>query len=256
MVQSSVVCVVAGQPSNMTAEWTRMRQHQLMVQDMYDGYADEYDEELCGLGYRTPALLEAALLSRPGRLAADVEAGVLSRTDALDIGCGTGLMGTLLRARCKGRLLGCDLSARMLEVGAATRPGTYDATQEADVVSYLRARPAGQADLVVACEVYPYLRSLVDVVRAAEAALCLGGLLAFSVEAARPEECASHGWVERVETGRIAHSAEYVRSLATSELELSSLASVELRHDGDQLVSGFAVLMTKVEGHAITDAHG
>ena len=238
-----------------STEWVRVRQQQLMVQDMYDEYAETYDEELCGkggLGYRTPKLLEAALLSRPGRLAADVLEGVLSRTNVLDIGCGTGLMGTLLRARCRGNLLGCDLSARMLEVGAECRPGLYDATEEADGVSYLRGRPTGQTDLIVACEVFPYYESLVDVFRAAEAALCLGGVLAFSVEAALPEECAEdHGWVEREETGRIAHSAEYLRSLAgaaTSELALISLASVELRHDGDELVPGFAVLMIKVTG--------
>ena len=76
--------------------------------------------------------------------------------------------------------------------------------------------------------------------------LCVGGVFAFSVEAARADECASDGWVERPDTCRHAHSAEYLRSLATAELELSSLASVELRHDGDELVSGFAVLMTKV----------
>ena len=235
-----------------SAEWTRVRQQQLMLQDMYDEYADTYDEELCGkggLGYRTPELLEAALLARPGRLAADVSEGVLSRTNALDVGCGTGLMGMLLRARCEGQLLGCDLSARMLKVGAESRPGLYDTTEAADGVSYLRSRPAGQADLVVACEVFPHMESLVDFFRAAEAALCLGGVFAFSVEEGLPEECADHGWVERQETGRVAHSAEYLRSLAAaaaSELELSSLASVELRHDGDELVHGFAVLTTKV----------
>ena len=50
-----------------STEWVRVRQQQLMVQDMYDEYAETYDEELCGkggLGYRTPKLLEAALLSR------------------------------------------------------------------------------------------------------------------------------------------------------------------------------------------------
>ena len=50
-----------------STEWVRVRQQQLMVQDMYDEYAETYDEELCGkggLGYRTPKLLEVALLSR------------------------------------------------------------------------------------------------------------------------------------------------------------------------------------------------
>lgn len=74
-------------------------------------YCPRYEGDLIGadgkggkgsLGYRTPNHLEDALLSRPGRLAADVEAGVLSHLDALDLGCGTGLMGVLLRPHCRG----------------------------------------------------------------------------------------------------------------------------------------------------------
>jgi len=177
-----------------SADWTRERQRRLELKELYDDYADTYEGDLLGadgkggkgsLGYRTPNHLEDALLSRPGRLAADVEAGVLSRLDALDLGCGTGLMGVLLRPHCRGRLVGCDLSKRMLKVGAASRPGVYDDLVAAECVSFLSARPPASADLVVAADVFPYLFSLSDVAAAAQAALCVGGVFCFSTEACR-----------------------------------------------------------------------
>lgn len=247
------------------AGWTREQQLQerLELQDMYDEYAETYEAELLqGLLYRTPQRLEEALLSRPGRLSDDVTAGVLSHLDALDIGCGTGLMGVLLRARCRGRLLGCDLSERMLAVGKESHPGVYDGLAASDGVAYLRARPAGSADLVVAADVFPYMGSLADVLAAAQAALCVGGVLAFSTEAARLDECggagegdgsaqaprASRGWVKRAESQRTAHSAEYLCWLvaeASSELELCALSNVELRRDEGAVIRGFAVLLIK-----------
>ena len=177
-----------------SADWTRERQRRLELKELYDDYADTYEGDLLGadgkggkgsLGYRTPNHLEDALRSRPGRLAADVEAGVLSRLDALDLGCGTGLMGVLLRPHCRGRLVGCDLSKRMLKVGAASHPGVYDDLVAAECVSFLSARPPASADLVVAADVFPYLRCLSDVAAAAQAALCVGGVFCFSTEACR-----------------------------------------------------------------------
>ena len=191
--RSTTVCGAAAVMTT-SADWTRERQRRLELKELYDDYADTYEGDLLGadgkggkgsLGYRTPNHLEDALLSRPGRLAADVEAGVLSRLDALDLGCGTGLMGVLLRPHCRGRLVGCDLSKRMLKVGAASHPGVYDDLVAAECVSFLSARPPASADLVVAADVFPYLRCLSDVAAAAQAALCVGGVFCFSTEACR-----------------------------------------------------------------------
>ena len=204
--------------------------------------------------------------------------GVLSRLDALDLGCGTGLMGLLLRPYCRGALVGCDLSKRMLSVGAASHPGVYDRLHAAEGVSFLNGRPPASADLIVAADVFPYLGSLSDMAAAAQAALCVGGVFCFSTEACRLDECGvqapggggggaasaaahaesytqrvSSGWVQRVDedgeaTERIAHSAEYLCSLAvlaSSELDLGAISSVVLRRDGTQTIKGFAVLMIK-----------
>jgi predicted TPR repeat methyltransferase len=88
----------------------------------FNEYAHHFESELVGkLRYRTPAKIDDALTRAINR--AD---GVLSSAVAVDIGCGTGLAGEVLRSRCIGRLVGCDLSPRMLAVAAQKRRADGD----------------------------------------------------------------------------------------------------------------------------------
>jgi predicted TPR repeat methyltransferase len=98
----------------------------------------------------------------------------------LDLGCGTGLSGLALRPFAL-RLEGLDLSPRML-AEARRRQGLYDALHEGDLLEALPARP-GAFDLVVAADVLNYLGDLAPALGAIAAALALGGVAAFSVEA-------------------------------------------------------------------------
>ncbi len=85
------------------------------VARLFDDYAWRFDKHLIkNLGYRAPALIADALSAvAPGR-------GFVS---ALDLGCGTGLMGAPLRERID-RLAGVDLSAAM--IAKARERGLYD----------------------------------------------------------------------------------------------------------------------------------
>lgn len=232
------------------------RHFRQQVEQLFDEYAPKFERSLCvDLKYRTPQELERVLLSRAGRSEADQAAGVLSHSTCVDFGCGTGLMGVLLRARCTGRLIGCDLSRGMLEVAERAHAGVYDELDAADAVSYLRKQAAGSADLVVGADVCVYMRQLVDLVAAAAAALSLGGILAFSTEACRLDEVVGglppngDGWVER-KSERIAHSEEYLRWLvaeASSPLQLLALESSDIRNDGKEVIRGHLVLMQKVQ---------
>jgi predicted TPR repeat methyltransferase len=218
-------------------------------------YAPKFERSLCvDLKYRTPQELERVLLSREDRSDADRASGMLSHSTCVDFGCGTGLMGVLLRPRCTGRLIGSDLSRGMLEVAERKHAGVYDQLEAADAVSHLRRQAAGSADLVVGADVCVYMRQLVDLVAAAAAALAVGGLLAFSTEACRLDEVegglppTGEGWVER-KSERIAHSEEYIRWLvgdAASPLKLVTLESSDIRNDGKKVIRGFLVLMQKV----------
>jgi predicted TPR repeat methyltransferase len=76
---------------------------------LFDRYADHFDEHLVGkLRYRTPSLLLDAVM----RLA---PSGNLGTLDILDLGCGTGLVGSLLRPLAR-TLTGVDISSNMLQI--------------------------------------------------------------------------------------------------------------------------------------------
>ena len=97
-----------------------------LVIDLYDRYADQYDQHVAGaLKYRTPDLLSDAI----GRCSPG--AGL----DILDLGCGTGLFGARLRARAR-TLAGVDISANMLQI--ARRRGIYDNLVCDELVDFLR----------------------------------------------------------------------------------------------------------------------
>jgi predicted TPR repeat methyltransferase len=68
------------------------------------------------------------LVSDVGVIAAPVER-------AIDLGCGTGLVGVAFRGLCQ-HLVGVDLSGKMID--QATRKQVYDALHEGDVVDFLQ----------------------------------------------------------------------------------------------------------------------
>lgn len=158
------------------------------VETLFDQYAGHFDHALVGtLGYRGPQLLEGLL-------------GDDSWGRGLDLGCGTGLMGEVLRPRC-GWLEGWDISAGMLREARAR--AVYDRLEKRDL-SRLDP-PAERWDLITAADVFSYLGELGPILGWCHAALTEGGTLAFTAEAATPEEAATGGCVLR-QSRRYAHS--------------------------------------------------
>ena len=78
------------------------------VEALFDQYAPQFEASLVGkLGYRVPDLLDDLVDAEMARL------GIGSFERALDLGCGTGLMGERLRTKV-GHLEGVDISAGLL----------------------------------------------------------------------------------------------------------------------------------------------
>lgn len=135
------------------------------VEALFDTYSGEFDTSLVEkLGYRGPEGIAALLPDR--RFA-----------DALDLGCGTGLMGAILRHRCD-RIEGWDISSGMLRRAAAKR--MYDRLQKVDLGRL--PPPLATRDLVVAADVFNYIGPLQDIADWVARTLVPGGLFAFSVE--------------------------------------------------------------------------
>lgn len=201
---------------------------------LFDQYADTFDTSLVEkLGYRVPDLI-ATSIERLGRE---------SFAHAVDLGCGTGLMGARLRGMTSF-LEGSDISAGML--AKARAKGIYDRLEQADLLS-LQPNATG-IDLVVAADVFIYLGRLENVLGTVSAMLAPGGLFAFSTEAHD-----GPGDLVLRESRRYAHSEAYLRGLlAACGLEVLSFDRETLRNDRAAPVAGFVVVARR--GHAAGEA--
>lgn len=112
-------------------------------------------------------------------------AGPPSWRACADLGCGTGLMGPLLRPDC-GRLVGVDLSAGMCDKARAR--GCYDSVHVCELVEWLQALATGGGDasscgggggrgfdLLVAADVLVYIGDLQPLLAAAGDACSASG---------------------------------------------------------------------------------
>lgn len=192
------------------------------VEALFDQYAPRFDAALTEkLGYRGPEILMRALS----------HTGFAHAARALDLGCGTGLMGEALRARCTV-LEGVDLSAGMLE--RARRRGLYDRLEKADIAAIPLAEPA--YDLIVAADVFAYLGALDGVLAWAAGSLAPGGRLAFTVETG-----AGPGYTLQP-SRRYAHGRAYLETLlAQAGLRAVSIAPCVVRRDRGADIDSFVV---------------
>lgn len=149
---------------------TPSRANDAYVRSTFDAFASSFDAKLESLEYRAPELIHDCMretLGAPSR-----------QFEMLDAGCGTGLLGVLVRGYCK-RLDGVDLSPGMM-ARARTR-GVYDALVEGELAAYLSAHPNAY-DVVASADTLCYIGDLAPVFAAASHALRPGGWLFFSVE--------------------------------------------------------------------------
>ena len=149
---------------------------------------------------------------------------------ALDLGCGTGLCGSLVRPVAQW-LEGVDLSGNM--VSQARARGVYDRVEQADVVEHL-AKATRRYDLVLAADVFIYVGALGDVFTGAARVMEPGGVFCFSVEAAGEQE----DFALRPSL-RYVHSERHVRRLAAAHgFAVESMARQPIREDQQRPIPG------------------
>lgn len=199
------------------------------VETLFDHYAETFDQSLVDkLGYRLPEFLDQAIrTARQGRFGL-----------ALDLGCGTGLMGQRLRP-IVDRLEGYDISASMLKQARAK--AIYDFLGKADLRDFSYAGP--KADLVTVADVFIYVGGLEGMVKTIAGLLAGDGLFAFSVETLADPA----GDFALLPSRRFAHSEPYVRRILTANgFSILSLEAKTIRQDRRQAVEGLVVVAEKV----------
>lgn len=199
------------------------------VEALFDQYAPQFEQSLVDrLGYRVPQMLDELVNQEMARL------GIEGFARALDLGCGTGLMGRQLRDKV-AFLEGIDVSAAM--IAETARTGIYDSLHKAELVATLAARRS-DADLVTAADVFIYCGALPPVLAALVPALQPGGLLAFSLEA--------HDGPEPLflrPSLRYAHGIEATRdALVAAGLEILRFETAVLRQDRGAPIVGMLIV--------------
>ncbi|RVU18053.1 class I SAM-dependent DNA methyltransferase [Methylobacterium oryzihabitans] len=203
------------------------------VRALFDGYAPRFERHLVeGLGYRGPEMIREVLHDLAARRGRPPRFG-----RALDLGCGTGLVGAAF-AGLVDTLAGVDLSPAML--ARARAGGAYDRLAVGDLVGFLEAEPAGAADLIVAADVFIYLRDLAPAFAAAARALAPGGLFAVTLQT-HPGAGAVLG-----PDGRYAHGEDALHAAREAAgLAMAAMTEAAIRRQNGAGVPGRIVVLER-----------
>lgn len=196
------------------------------VTRLFDEYAPRFEQHLLQkLSYQGPQALLQGILA-----VAAAQSLQPWFEQALDLGCGTGLVGSQVRPYVK-QLWGVDLSSRMVEM--ARQKGIYDQLVQGDLLELLQRTPECY-DLILAADVFIYLGDLAQVFPACCRVLTCGGLLAFTVE-----QGSTSGYELGSSSGRFVHSESYVRRQAERVgLDPVYYQEFTLRREGEMNVPG------------------
>ena len=196
----------------------------------FDSFAASFDSKLAKLSYRAPALVAAML--------EDTGLEPSQSLDILDMGCGTGLCGPLVR-RYARRLTGIDLSGGMLT--QAQEKGLYDYLEQIELTEYLRSQSEA-FDVIISADTLVYFGALEQVMAAAARALKPAGFLIFTLEhgtapTAPDYHLATHG--------RYSHARPYVERLLDRNGLAPEIGQAELRMESGVPVAGLVVRARK-----------
>lgn len=193
------------------------------IRQTFDANAAAFDATLASLRYQGPQWLAECLQ----RLALPAAA-----LDMLDLGCGTGLAGAVLRPYAR-RLCGVDLSGEMLARAAEKK--VYDALIQGDIIEFLMTAPP-PGDLICCLDTLSYFGDLRPALGGMARALKPGGLLLFSIERAPRALPDGH---QLQPCGRYLHDADWVAAqLAACRLEVRERRDMMLREEAGCPVPG------------------
>jgi predicted TPR repeat methyltransferase len=213
------------------------------VRETFDDFAESFDHNLQELHYRAPQLLADAVERFVPRVPGQ-------KFITLDIGCGTGLCGPLLRLMSR-RLVGVDLSPNMLSKAALR--AVYEQLNCGELTEWLAACYE-RFDLAVAADVFCYFGDLSAAFANVRKVLVPGAHFVFSLESLLKDTAPRQAGTAAAEAdlekdyllrshGRYQHDRKYVRSaLAAAGLEVVSIETDTLRYERMEAVEGLVTV--------------
>ncbi|MFM2449400.1 MAG: hypothetical protein RIS44_1850 [Pseudomonadota bacterium] len=209
-----------------------------MPRQLFDAMASVYDQHMVrGLRYQLPKkVADWILATYPDR-----------KTNVLDLGCGTGLLGVCL-GRLDGFLIGVDVSEKMIE--QAARHGVYDRFHTVNVLDALQATPADLYEVITALDVFIYVGDLTLAIPNAQRIVKPGGRFVFSCERALETEadCMLRP------SNRYAHKQSHIEQLCHSAgFAEVTVENTTIRFEGSEPIDGFLVVARKAaEGETVS----
>ncbi|MBP9113619.1 MAG: tetratricopeptide repeat protein [Polyangiaceae bacterium] len=202
--------------ASLTGEQIPERASSAYVEKHFDEFAGTFDSILTSLAYNGPELVHNLLGS--------LFPAESPNHDVVDVGCGTGRFGPLVRSRAK-RLVGLDLSQNMM--AEAKKLGVYDELVHTEVTKYLEEHGAN-FDIAACIDTVIYFGSIDTLFAATCAALRPSGHFFATIELL--EEGAPEPSFRLHKGGRYAHKKSYVaRVLEKSGFSIVATSTSVLR---------------------------
>lgn len=188
------------------------------AKNLFNNYALYYDQHLQGaLKYSIPQHLGRLLHQLP----------IIQVNNTLDLGCGTGLSGIVLREISK-QLTGVDLAEKML--AQAKEKSIYDHLILSELNDFLQQNTQ-TFELIVAADVFPYFGSLDDLFKAIHEHLTPGGTFLFTHEISKTPP-----WLLEP-SARFSHHPDYIQQLAEQyDLETVKQEKIPARMQNAQIM--------------------
>lgn len=195
------------------------------LQNLFDQYAPHYEQHLQMLNYQVPQHLLSALAEFYGK---SVRSLII-----LDLGCGTGMSGVVLKNFAK-KLIGIDISSKMLAIAANKH--VYNELQNVSIEEAVKNYH--DLDLIVAADSLVYIGNLEDIFLFCKNALVNKGLFAFTIE-----KTSIYPYVLQ-HTARYAHAAKYIEELALkNNFAIIEKKEIVLRKQQNTLIEGYLFLL-------------
>ena len=200
------------------------------VVNVFDNFANKFDDFLTkNLKYKVPEKL-LKLLRKNSPKDKKFE-------NVLDIGCGTGLSGSVFR-NISEYLIGVDVSKKM--INKAEDKKIYDKIIQDDVVNYLN-KTSINFDLFVSTDVFIYVGDLDKIFSLISLRSNPGAKFCFSLEKNTNED------FKLLQSARYSHSKKYIKRLADKyNFSINNYEETEIRFELNSSLPGYIFVLSKV----------